>query len=291
MTRNGTLYLCPTPIGNLEDITLRALKILKNVDTIAAEDTRVTIKLLNHYDIKTPLVSYHEHNKNTSGPKIISMLEEGKNIAVVSDAGTPGLSDPGEDLVKQALEAKIRVVPLPGAAAAISALVASGLDSKRFVFEGFLPNKSRDRKVRIKELSTEERTVILYEAPHKIVRTLKELKAVLGNRQIVIAREMTKIHEEFIRGRIEAVLDKFDVKSPRGEMVVLIEGYKNTEETSESEGDLGNKAVFLKLAIEHLTQRGFSKKQALKKAAEKLGLSRNEAYDLMIKKTKTDNSH
>lgn len=295
MTKQGTLYLCPTPIGNLEDITLRALRILREVDLIAAEDTRVTIKLLNHFEIKTALISYHEHNKKIQGPKLISLLQEGKNIALVTDAGTPGLSDPGEDLVKDAAKAGINVVPLPGAAAAICALVSSGLSTERFVFEGFLPKKARERKQRLSELVSEERTLVFYEAPHRMIKTLKALKDTLGNRPVTIAREMTKVHEEFIRGTIEDAIQRFATESPRGEMVIVVEG-ANTEQQSAqdprnavikpvlSDGELADK---LQSIIQQKMAEDLSKKQALKKAAEELGLSRNQAYELLIKETKT----
>ena len=291
MTKQGTLYLCPTPIGNLEDITLRALKTLKEADLIAAEDTRVTIKLLNHFEIKTPLTSYHEHNKRTQGPNLISLLQEGKNIAVVTDAGTPGLSDPGEDLVKDAAKLGIKVVPLPGAAAAICALVSSGLSTERFVFEGFLPKKARERNQRLSKLALEERTLVFYEAPHRMIKTLKALKDTLGNRRITIAREMTKVHEEFIRGTIEEAIERFNSKPPRGEMAIVVEG-ANSEQKSAgesgngviepgfSERDLASK---LQSIIQKRTIEGLTKKQALKKAAEELGLSRNQAYELLIR--------
>lgn len=292
MNKPGTLYLCPTPIGNLEDITLRALKILKEVDLIAAEDTRVTIKLLNHFEITTPLTSYHEHNKMTKGPKVIELLKEGKDVALVTDAGTPGLSDPGEDLVKDAIEQDIRVVPLPGAAAAICALVASGLSTKRFAFEGFLPQKTKEKKQTLKELADEQRTLIFYEAPHRIIKTLKALKDALGNRQIVIAREMTKVHEEFIRGTIEEVIERFNVKSPRGEMVIVVEGAHSGQKSAKtsvdgiselelSESHLADK---LQLIMQNEMEEGLSKNQAMKRAAKQLGLSRNQAYELLIKK-------
>jgi len=208
--RYGTLYLCPTPIGNLEDITLRALKILKRVDFIAAEDTRVTVKLLNHYEIKTPLISYHEHNQRQKGPEIIQLLLNGKNVALVTDAGTPGISDPGEDLVKLAVAEEIPVVPLPGAVAAICALVASGLSTERFVFEGFLPRKPKDRNQRLRLIATEPRTIVFYEAPHRILKTLEYLREALGNRKISVAREITKLHEEFFRGTIEQGLSPYN---------------------------------------------------------------------------------
>ncbi|MGI5859594.1 MAG: 16S rRNA (cytidine(1402)-2'-O)-methyltransferase [Tepidanaerobacteraceae bacterium] len=291
MIKQGTLYLCPTPIGNLEDITLRALRILKEVDLIAAEDTRVTIKLLNHFEIKTPLTSYHEHNKRTQGPNLISFLQEGENIALVTDAGTPGLSDPGEDLVKDAAKSGIKVVPLPGAAAAICALVASGLSTERFVFEGFLPKKARDRKQRLAELITEQRTLIFYEAPHRMIKTLKALQNTLGDRRVVIAREMTKIHEEFIRGTIKEVMERFNCEPPRGEMVIVVEGANSEQKSSQvwengviehelSRRDLINK---LQSIMQKKMTEGLTNKQALKKAAVELGLSRNQAYELLLR--------
>lgn len=292
MGKEGTLYLCPTPIGNLEDITLRALKILKEVDLIAAEDTRVTIKLLNHYEIKTPLVSYHEHNKRGQGPKLIGLLQEGKNIALVSDAGTPGISDPGQDLVKLAIEAGIEIVPLPGAAAVISALVASGLSTERFAFEGFLPKKAGERDKRLAELAPDPRTLIFYEAPHRITKTLKALKDGLGNRKAVIAREMTKLHEEFIRGTLEELIQKFAETAPKGEMVIVLEGAgadsKPGKENSpgwDPELSAIERKSKLESIIEDKIRKGFSKNQALREAAKELGISRNEAYELLINKS------
>lgn len=292
MDKYGTLYLCPTPIGNLEDITLRALKILKEVDYIAAEDTRVTVKLLNHYNIKTPLISYHEHNKKSQGHKLIALLKEGKDIALVTDAGTPGISDPGEDLVRDAIEAGINIVPLPGAVAAICALVASGLSTKQFVFEGFLPKKSQERTKRLLELASDERTIVFYEAPHRIAKTLKALKDTLGNRRAVIAREMTKIHEEFIRGPLEELIQRFEEIKPKGEMVIVVEGAKADSNAPDGQGavlsehDVTPEELKGKLEsiIKENIAQGHTKNQALKIAAEKLGLSRNEAYDLLIDK-------
>ncbi|HHY41679.1 MAG TPA: 16S rRNA (cytidine(1402)-2'-O)-methyltransferase [Thermoanaerobacterales bacterium] len=289
MEKHGILYLCPTPIGNLEDITLRALKILNEVDYIAAEDTRVTLKLLNHFNIKTPLISYHEHNKKSQGPRLISLLQEGKNIALVTDAGTPGISDPGEDLVKDAIKAGINIVPLPGAIAAICALVASGLSTERFVFEGFLPKKNQDRDRRLLELASEERTIIFYEAPHRIIKTLKVLKDTFGNRKAAVAREMTKIHEEFARGTLEDLIQRFIDVKPKGEMVIVVEGAKK-----DLNSDRGQPAPFLEneLSSEELKSKlqamfkenisqGYAKNQALRKAAKELGISRNEAYRIL----------
>jgi 16S rRNA (cytidine1402-2'-O)-methyltransferase len=286
MTQYGNLYLCPTPIGNLEDITLRVLKILREVDLIAAEDTRVTIKLLNHFKIKTPLISYHEHNKKSQGPKLISLLKEGKNIAIVTDAGTPGISDPGEDLVRDAIRAGIKVIPLPGAAAAICALVVSGFSTKRFVFEGFLPKRAQDKAQRLSELVFEQRTLVFYEAPHRIIKTLKALKDTLGNRRVTIAREMTKVHEEFIRGTLEDIIQRFNEVSPKGEMVIVVEGAKQAAAITEpklSQEDLKTKLQYI---MEQNMAKGLSKNQSLKNAAKQLGLSRNEAYEILIKDIK-----
>jgi len=286
----GTLYLCPTPIGNLEDITLRALKILRQVDFIAAEDTRVTVKLLNHYDIKTPLVSYHEHNQRQKGPEIIRLLLKGKNVALVTDAGTPGISDPGEDLVKLAVGEGIPVVPLPGAVAAVCALVASGLSTDRFVFEGFLPRKPKERKQRLAQIAAEPRTIVFYEAPHRLLKTLEYLMEALGNRKISVAREMTKLHEEFFRGTIEQAIEKYKKTEPRGEMVLVVEGLgelaDNTDTGIQTDTETLN-SQNIKQKLESIMNsymaKGMPKKAAMKKAAQELGISRNEAYELLLK--------
>lgn len=281
----GVLYLCPTPIGNLDDITFRALNVLKEVDLIAAEDTRVTIKLLNHFEIKTPLTSYHEHNKISKGPKLINMLNEGKSIALVTDAGTPALSDPGEDLVQDAIKEKIKVVPLPGAAAAVCALVASGLSTRRFAFEGFLPLKQKEKREFLTKIVEDERTLIFYEAPHRIVKTLKTLFDIFGNRKIVIAREMTKIHEEFIRGTIEEIIERFEASPPKGEMVLVVEGFTPCKSPSESaKADEDELKASLQSIIKEEMSKGFTKNQALKRAAKQVGVSRNEAYEILIEK-------
>ena len=219
---NGKLYLVATPIGNLEDITLRALRILKEVDYIAAEDTRNTLKLLNHFEIKKPLISNHRHNEEDRENSLIEKLKDGKNIAVVSDAGTPGISDPGEVIAKRAIEENIEVIPIPGACAAINALIASGLNTKEFVFFGFLPLNKKLRKEKLEEIKNENKTIIIYEAPHKIKDSLNDLKNVVGDRKIVLARELTKIHEEFIRGNIDEIIEKSE--NLKGEMILLIEG-------------------------------------------------------------------
>lgn len=304
LMERGTLYLCPTPIGNLEDITLRALRILKEVDFIAAEDTRITRKLLNHYNIKTPLVSYHEHNKQKKGPEIISMLQQGKSIALVTDAGTPGISDPGEDLVRMAVDVGISVVPLPGAAAAICALVASGLSTERFVFEGFLPRKKKERAERLRELAAESRTMVLYEAPHRLIKALEDLRQALGDRNIVVAREMTKIHEEFFRGTVKQALEKFTQIPPRGELVLVMEGKKPCEKAKSAvllageaphpeekqkqspagaEHDMDDVKRSLKERFEYYASMGYSRNESLRNAADEAGISRNEAYDILFR--------
>ncbi|MBE3578387.1 MAG: 16S rRNA (cytidine(1402)-2'-O)-methyltransferase [Caldanaerobacter subterraneus] len=270
MEEYGTLYLCPTPIGNLEDITLRVLRVLSEVDLIAAEDTRQTLKLLNHYEIKKSLVSYHEHNKVTMGPKLIEKLKSGKSIALVTDAGTPSISDPGEELVRLCIQEGIKIVPLPGPTAAITALIASGLDASSFVFEGFLPKKSKERREKLERISREERTTILYESPHRLKETLKELKEYIGERKVVVARELTKIHEEFIRGTVEEVLEKLG-EEVKGEIVIVIEGAKISPLQKDPKELLDR---YLKL--------GMDKKEAVKKVAKELKVSKREVYKLAI---------
>ena len=219
---NGKLYIVATPIGNLEDITIRALNILKEVDLIAAEDTRHTLKLLNHYEITKPLISYHRHNEDKKKEVLIEKLKNGENIAIVSDAGTPGICDPGEEVIKQAIEENIEVIPIPGACAFVNALICSGIDTKEFTFLGFLPINKKLRKEKLEEIKKETKTTILYEAPHKLKTTLEDLGEILGDRQIAIARELTKIHEEFIRGTIEEIIRK--TENLKGEFVIIIEG-------------------------------------------------------------------
>lgn len=225
---SGKLYLVATPIGNLEDITLRAIRILKEVDIIIAEDTRQTLKLLNHLEISKPLISYHRHNEEIKVDSLIEKLQQGSNIALVSDAGTPVISDPGEIIVKEALKSDIEIIPIPGACALINGLIASGIDAKEFCFLGFLSLNKKMRKEKLEEIRNENKTIILYEAPHKILNTLKDLQEILEDRQIVLARELTKIHEEFIRGTINEILEKY--KEPRGEHIIIIEGSKLKKE-------------------------------------------------------------
>ncbi len=280
MNDKGTLYLVATPIGNLEDITLRAIRILKEVDLIAAEDTRQTLKLLNHFDIKKPLVSYYEHNKIEKGNYLIEQLLEGKNIALVSDAGTPGISDPGEDLVRLAAANDIGITSAPGPVAAITGLVLSGLPTGRFVFEGFLPMNKRARKERILSLKSETRTIIFYEAPHKLLYTLKDLYELLGDRSLVLARELTKKFEQVIRCTVKEAIEMYGNSSPRGEYVVILEGIREAdfiEEEREKWTHIG-----IKEHVELYISKGMDKKEAIKKAAEDRGLSKREVYNSLL---------
>lgn len=225
---SGTLYIVATPIGNLEDITLRAIRILKEVDIIAAEDTRHTLKLLNHLEISKPLISYHRHNEETRQEVIIQKLRDGQNVALVSDAGTPGICDPGEVVIKKCIEENIQIIPIPGACAMINALICSGISTKEFAFLGFLPLNKNNREQKLNEIKNQEKTIILYEAPHKLKETLKDLKKIIGNRKIVLARELTKIHEEFIRKDIDELIELSE--SLKGEVVLIIEGEEHKEE-------------------------------------------------------------
>lgn len=274
---NGILYLVATPIGNLEDITFRAIRILKEVDIIAAEDTRQTLKLLNHYEINRPLISYHRHNEEVKQEILIQKLKEGKNIALVSDAGTPVISDPGEVIVKEALKENIKIIPIPGACALITALIASGLDAKEFSFYGFLSLNKKIRKEKLQEIKKENKTIILYEAPHKLTATLKDLSEILENRKIVVARELTKIHEEFLSGGVSEILEKYP--EPKGEHIILIEGNKIKEETEEQ------KAINEMTIEEHYKyyeKQGFTKNEIIKKIAKDKGVSKNEIYQMFI---------
>ena len=269
----GTLYIVATPIGNLEDITLRAIKVLKEVDLIAAEDTRHTLKLLNHLEISKPLISYHRHNEDIKTDILIKELEQGKKIALVSDAGTPGICDPGEEVIKKCIEEEIPIVPIPGACAMINALICSGLDTKEFAFIGFLPLNKKNRKEKLEEIKNATKTMILYEAPHKLETTLKDLKEIIGNRKIVLARELTKIHEEYIRESIDVLIEK--AKELKGEFVLIIEGAEKKEEND-----------FFKLSLqEHYTyyeDRGLTKKEIIKQIAKDRNVNKNEIYQQFI---------
>lgn len=274
---SGTLYLVATPIGNLEDITFRAIRILKEVDLIAAEDTRQTLKLLNHYEINKPLISYHRHNEEVKQEVLIQKLKEGQNIALVSDAGTPVISDPGEVIVKEALKEDIKVIPIPGACALINALIASGLDTKEFSFYGFLSLNKKLRKEKLQEIKKENKTIILYEAPHKLTSTLKDLSEILEDRKIVVARELTKIHEEFLRGTASEILENYP--EPKGEHIILIEGNKIKEETEEQKNI---KEMTIEEHYKYYEKQGFTKNEIIKKIAKDKGVSKNEIYQLFI---------
>ena len=268
---SGKIYLVATPIGNLEDITLRALRILKEVDLIAAEDTRNTLKLLNHFEIKKPLISYHRHNEEIKVDNLIEKVKFGENIAVVSDAGTPGISDPGEIIVKEAIKNNIEIIPVPGACAAINALIASGLDTKEFVFLGFLPINKKLRKEKLEEIKDENKTLIIYEAPHKLKNTLNDLKEFIQDRKIVLARELTKIHEEFIRGYIDDIILKSE--DLKGEMIILIEG---TNIKKEEDISLNN--LSLEEHYKYYEKLGFDKKEIIKKIAKDRNVNKNDIY-------------
>ena len=273
---SGTLYLVATPIGNLSDISERALKTLNEVDFIAAEDTRVTIKLLNRYNISKQLVSYYEHNKKDSGEKIVSRLLSGESCALVTDAGMPAISDPGEDLVKLCAAENICVSVIPGPCAAVSALSVSGLTTGRFCFEGFLSTSKKSRFSHLEELKTEHRTMIFYEAPHKLIKTLADMLSVWGDRAVSISREMTKIHEETLRGSLSEMLAHFESTPPKGEFVLVIEGAERTEDEPISLDDA--------LALtESYIQSGMSIKDAAKKCSEETGVSKNAIYRSIIK--------
>lgn len=274
---NGKLYIVATPIGNLEDITLRAIRILQEVDMIAAEDTRHTIKLLNHLQITKPMISYHRHNEEIKTEELIQKLQEGKNIALVSDAGTPVISDPGEEIVKCALERNIEVIPIPGPCALITALIASGIDAKEFSFLGFLPLNKKNRKEKLNQIEQQEMTTILYEAPHKLLQTLDELEMILKERKIVLARELTKIHEEYVTGTVAQI--KQQITIPKGEYVIIIEKNKITNEENEKER---RNQLTLKEHYQYYEEKGLNKKEIIKQIAKDRNVSRNEIYQEFI---------
>lgn len=277
---SGKLYLCATPIGNLEDISYRVLKALKEADLIAAEDTRNSLRLLNHFEIKTPMTSYHEYNKYDKAAVLIRDMAEGKNVALITDAGTPAISDPGEVLVRMCYEAGIEVTSLPGACACITALTLSGLSTRRFCFEGFLPSDKKERKVILEELSRETRTMIVYEAPHHLVKTLEELFDSVGNRNITICRELTKIYEEANRMKLEEAIAFYKENAPRGECVLVIEG-KSFEEI-EAERKESFEEMSLEEHMEQYTSQGIEKKEAMKLVAKDRGISKRDVYSLLL---------
>jgi 16S rRNA (cytidine1402-2'-O)-methyltransferase len=270
----GTLYVVSTPIGNLEDITHRAVRVLSEVDMIACEDTRHTRKLLNHYGVKTKTVSYHEHNERERAAQLLESLESGSDIAIVSDAGTPGISDPGFRVVRLALENGVPVVPVPGPTALISALVASGLPSDEFFFGGFLPARKGQRRTRLMQLSSIPATLVFYEAPHRIAESLRDAREILGEREAVVARELTKLHEQILRGRLSELAQRFSTgeEGPRGEMVLMIDRKAIEGATHESNSSE------ISSVVAALEAEGVDARSALKKAARKLGISRDEAY-------------
>lgn len=279
---SGTLYLCATPIGNLEDMTFRVIRTLKEVDLIAAEDTRNSIKLLNHFEIQTPMTSYHEYNKYEKGRKLVEKLVEGQNIALITDAGTPGISDPGEELVKMCYEAGVTVTSLPGAAACITALTLSGLSTRRFAFEAFLPADKKEREAILAELVTETRTIILYEAPHRLVKTLKLLKERLGeSRRITVCRELTKRHETAFSTTLGEAVDHYEANEPKGECVLVIEG-RSREEMAQEEKSRWEE-MSIEEHMEYYTSQGVDKKEAMKKVAKDRGVPKREIYNYLEK--------
>ena len=280
--KTGTLYLCATPIGNLEDITYRVLRTLKEVDLIAAEDTRNSIRLLNHFEIKTPMTSYHEYNKIDKAYQLVAKMREGKNIALITDAGTPGISDPGEDIVRICYEEGIPVTSLPGAAACITALTMSGLPTRRFAFEAFLPKDKKEHQAVLEELKTETRTIIIYEAPHHLVRTLQELHDTLGgDRRLTICRELTKRHEEKLQMTLADSLSHYEVNEPRGEYVLIIAG--RSREEMKKEEQAGWEALSLEEHMAHYESQGIDRKEAMKRVAKDRGVSKRDIYQALLK--------
>lgn len=276
----GKLYLCATPIGNLEDITYRVVRTLQEVDLIAAEDTRNSIKLLNHFEIKTPMTSYHEYNKIEKGKKLVEKLQEGLQIALITDAGTPGISDPGEELVKMCYEAGIEVTSLPGAAACVTALTLSGLSTRRFAFEAFLPSDKKEKQMILKELEGETRTIILYEAPHRLVRTLQELFEALGDRRITVCRELTKRHETAFVTTLKEACSYYEEHEPKGECVLVVEG-KSREAIRREEVSKWEEMT-IEEHMDYYLQQDIEKKEAMKRVAKDRGITKREVYQQLI---------
>lgn len=270
----GILYICPTPIGNLEDITFRTVRILGEVDLIAAEDTRHSIKILNHFDIKKPLTSYHEHNIREKGKELIAKLNIGQNIALVSDAGMPGISDPGQELIREAIDAEIEVIALPGPTASITALVISGLSTDKFIFEGFLSSKRKDRKKELESIKDNAKTTIIYESPHRLMGLLEDMAYVLEGRKLSISRELTKKYEETFRGTADEALEKFKADGIKGEFVIVVEG--NQEEEIMEEIDIEE-------VLRKYIEDGLTKKEAIKKISQENGIPKNLAYKESLK--------
>jgi len=277
---SGILYICGTPIGNLEDITLRSLKILKEVKLIAAEDTRHTKKLLIRYQINTKVTSYHEYNKFKKAPYLVEILKNGQDIALVSDAGMPGISDPGYVLINLALNNNIKIIPVPGVSALITALVVSGLPTDKFVFEGFLPRKIKDRKRYFKSIENEERTIIFYETPHRLKKALKDMLEILGDRKVVIARELTKLYEEIIRGKLSQVLTEISTKEVKGEITLIVQGGIKKKENSST--DFLIKECIIEEYLKKLKNQGYSNKEIIKITQEKLNIPKNLIYKKLL---------
>lgn len=277
----GTLYLCATPIGNLEDMTFRAVRTLKEADLIAAEDTRNSIKLLNHFEIRTPMTSYHEYNKIEKGRKLTDLLLEGKNIALITDAGTPGISDPGEELVKMCHEVGVTVTAVPGAAACVTALTISGLPTRRFAFEAFLPSDKKERRDVLEELKDETRTIVLYEAPHRLVKTLEELRETLGDRQVSVCRELTKKHETVYRSTLGEACTYYQSHEPRGECVLVIQAKSREELRRQSQRKW--EEMSLEEHMAYYTDQGVDRKEAMKKVAKDRGVSKREVYQALLR--------
>ena len=277
----GKLYLCATPIGNLEDITMRVFRTLQEVDLIAAEDTRNSMKLLNHFEIKTPMTSYHEYNRIEKAHVLIAKMQEGTNIALITDAGTPGISDPGEDLVRLCYEAGIEVTSLPGACACVTALTLSGLGTRRFCFEAFLPMEKKERQEILNELKEETRTIIVYEAPHRLVRTLGELLEALGNRRMTICRDLPKKHETAIQTTLEEALEYYQEQEPRGECVLVLEG--KSREQVRLEQQQSWESISIEEHMEQYLAKGMDRKEAMKQVAKDRGVSKRDIYQALLK--------
>lgn len=279
---SGTLYLCATPIGNLEDMTFRAVRILQEVDLIAAEDTRNSVKLLNHFDIHTPMTSYHEYNKYDKGRRLVEKLLEGSSIALITDAGTPGISDPGEELVKMCHEAGICVTAVPGPAACITALTISGLPTRRFVFEAFLPSDKKERENVLRTLEREQRTIVVYEAPHRLIKTLKLLAERLGGeRRVSVCRELTKRHETVFRASLAEAASYYDVNEPKGECVLVIEGMSREAAEQEERGKWADMSI--EDHMEYYLSQGLDRKEAMKRTAKDRGVPKREIYNFLEK--------
>lgn len=277
----GELYLCATPIGNLEDMTFRCIRILKEADVIAAEDTRNSIKLLNHFEIKTPMTSYHEFNKVEKARVLVDKMLHGETVALITDAGTPGISDPGEELVRQCVEAGIRVTPVPGAAACINALIISGMPTRRFCFEAFLPSDKKEKAEVLEQLKTEQRTIIIYEAPHRLIRTLTELEGTLGGmRKIAVCKELTKRHETVYRDTISGALNYYTINEPKGEYVLVIEGKSSEELVLEKRPAWDDMSI--EEHMEMYTSKGMDRKEAMKQVAKDRGVSKRDIYNALL---------